>query len=247
MAEVGVRGVVLVQASDSPAETRTLLAAAGESALPASVVGWLPLTDPAALAAELSRYRDEPALVGVRHLIHDDPDPFWLLRSEVAVGLESLAAASLSFDVVAERPDLLDQLPTVARRHPGLTLVLDHLGKPPADRSAWLRWAEQLAAAAAEPNVVAKISGLGTGRPGSAAPASWAASVDHALAVLGAQRLMAGSDWPISTVAGDYRSMWQQTLACLAGLGETERELVVWGTAARVYHCPVPMTVKDGS
>ncbi len=128
-----------------------------------------------------------------------------------------------------------------------LTLVLDHLGKPPAGRSAWSRWAEQLAAAAAEPNVLAKISGLGTGRPGAPAPVSWAPSVDHALAVFGARRLMVGSDWPISTIAGDYSSMWQQALACLAGLGETDREHILWRTAARVYHCSVSMTAKDGS
>lgn len=154
----GVDAIVLVQAADSLAETDELLRVTAGSPRPARVTGWLPLNDAGATAAALRARSDADALVAVRHLIHDEPDPEWLLRTDVAAGMQVLADAGLAFEAVAEREDLLAQVPTVARRHPNLTVVLDHLGKPPLTGDLG-RWRELLAAAAAEPNVVAKLSG----------------------------------------------------------------------------------------
>ncbi|MGW4245170.1 fumarylacetoacetate hydrolase family protein [Nocardia sp. NPDC004722] len=44
------------------------------------MVGWLPLHRPAAVAAALPRLLARPEFAGVRHMIHRDPDPEWLLR-----------------------------------------------------------------------------------------------------------------------------------------------------------------------
>ena len=46
------------------------------------VVGWLPLADPDATAHALERLRGRGKLVGVRHLISNEPDPRWLLQDE---------------------------------------------------------------------------------------------------------------------------------------------------------------------
>ena len=228
-----ITGLVLVQAADSIAETKTLLSAAAGSRLPAAVVGWLPLADPDRLRTLLKVFAGEPALVGVRHLIHDEPDSTWMLRTDVAAGMDQLAAAGMVFDAVAERPQLLAQVPTVARRHPDLTIVLDHLGKPPFGSPAYSRWRDLLAAAAAEPNVAAKISGLPTSSARTAQ--AWQDAVDHAIAVFGADRLMVGSDWPISTQGIGMVDLWTQILRTLGGISPADRELILVGNAQRIY------------
>lgn len=230
----GVGAVVLVQAADSMAETAELLRVAAGSELPAAVVGWLPLADPGATTLQLQRLATADALVGVRHLIHDEPDIQWLLRPDVAQGMELIAEAGLVFDAVAERVELLRQLPVVARRHPQLTIVVDHLGKPPIASGGWQPWADALAEAAAEPNVLGKISGLGTAAGGTD-PESWRRYVDHALEVFGPDRLMVGGDWPVALQAGGYADTWAATLAVLDGLTESERNRVLGETACLTY------------
>ncbi|WP_067995065.1 amidohydrolase family protein [Nocardia pseudobrasiliensis] len=232
----GVDALVLVQAADSTAENAALLDAAARAPRPAVVVGWLPLHRPERMPDALSRY---PGLVGVRHMIHRDPDPEWLLRPEVSRSLALLAEAGLSFDAVAERPDLLAQVPVIAARHPTLPVVLDHLGKPPIAAGGWQPWADLLAAAAAQPNVVAKISGLATvSAPGFTA-AHWRPYVEHTLAVFGADRVMLGGDWPFTLSAATYATVWRATLDALADLSPGDRAAVLGETAARIYRIPL--------
>lgn len=235
LAAAGVDAVVLVQAADSEAETEQLLQVAADSPVPARVVGWLPLADPGATTVALQRFRDTPVLAGVRHLIHDEPDPQWLLRADVAQGMELIAEAGLVFDAVAQRPDLIAQIPAVASRHPELTIVLDHLGKPPIADGGWQPWADLLAAAAAEPNVMGKISGLGTASAPGWTADDWRRYVEHAVDVFGPDRMMLGGDWPVALQAGSYADTWAATLAVLDGLTEPGRSRILGETAARIY------------
>ena len=234
----GVDGIVLVQAADSLAETDELLRVAAGSVRPAAVVGWLPLADAAATARELDARSPASTLVGVRHLIHDEPDTRWLLRDDVAAGMRILEHRGLTFDAVAERPDLLAQVPVVARRHPELTIVVDHLGKPPIAAGDWQPWADLLSAAAAEPNVVGKVSGLNTASAARWQASDWQRYVDHAIDVFGPERLMLGGDWPVALLAGTYAEVWNALLTTISTLGAGERAAVTAATAQRVYRLP---------
>lgn len=238
LAEHRAEAVVLVQASDSFAENEALLAAAAASPRPTAVVGWLPLHRPDLVAAALPRLRAHTEFVGVRHMIHRDPDPNWLLRPGVSDGLRLLAAAGLNFDAVAERPELLAQVSLIAREHPDLTVILDHLGKPPIAAGGWQPWADLLTVAAGEPNVVAKISGLATASAPDFTAAHWQPYIDHALAAFGPDRLLIGSDWPFTLTAGSYHTVWRTTLDTLVHLDDADRDRILGGTARRVYRLP---------
>jgi L-fuconolactonase len=232
----GVGGAVLVQAMDSYEDTESMLAQADAYDFVAAVVGWVPLDRPDEAARALERYAAHPKFAGVRHLIHDDPDPDWVIQHSVIEGLGLLAAAGLPFDVVAVLPRHLEHVPVLAERVPGLRLVIDHLAKPPIREGGWEPWASLLARAAEHPDVYAKVSGMNT----AADPATWTAQdlrpyVDHALEVFGPERLMFGGDWPVATLAGDYAKVWKETGALLRGLSQEDRDLVLGGTAARFY------------
>ncbi|NUR84960.1 MAG: amidohydrolase family protein [Nonomuraea sp.] len=230
LAAAGVDGTVLVQAADSIEETESMLALADANDFILGVVGWIPLTDPRAAAEAIERYGRHPKFVGVRHLIHEEPDPDWVVQDGVLESLGLLAEAGLTFDVVSLLPRHLEHVVTLAVRHPGLRIVIDHLSKPRIKDRAWEPWAAQLAAAAACPNVYAKVSGLVT----EADHESWTVEdlrpyVEHALAVFGPGRLMFGSDWPVALLAADYQRVHRAARE-LVGADEVFSQ-----TAARFY------------
>ena len=94
-----------------------------------------------------------------------------------------------------------------------------------------------IARAAANPNVYAKVSGLYplTGDQRAWGPADLRPFVDHAFGVFGADRLMFGSDWPVSIHAGDYETVWTGLDALFAELTPSERAAVTRDTAIRFY------------
>ncbi len=235
----GVDRTVLVQSANSFADTDAMLAQARTVGWIGAVVGWVPLEDPTAAAAALDeRYLAQPVFRGVRHLNHNEADPDWLIRPNVLDGLRVLEQRHMVFEVVAVYPLHLGHVPTLARACPDLRIVIDHLAKPPIasrDLSAWKR---DLSAAAAYPNVAAKISGLNT----AADWATWSAAdlveaIGHAIDAFGVERLMFGSDWPVAILAGDYQRVWTETGHALTSLGlsEPERAAILGGTAARIY------------
>ncbi|MEV5101761.1 amidohydrolase family protein [Streptomyces massasporeus] len=230
----GVARTVLVQTVTVPEETPEFLALAAEHDLIAGVVGWTDLTRPD-IADELARLRALPGgpyLKGIRHQVQGEPDPEWLLRPDVRRGLAAVADAGLVYDLVV----LPHQLPACVRAAaalPGLTFVLDHLGKPPIASGALEPWATGLRALAALPNTVAKLSGLLT----EADPASWTAEdlrpyAEVALEAFGPGRLMYGSDWPVSTLGAAYAD----TLDLTRRLTDPhDHPQILEATATRVY------------
>ncbi len=123
--EHGVTGTVVVQARQSLDETRDLLAIAASTPFVLGVVGWVDLTGD--VAAQLAEFEDAP-LVGIRHLVHDEADPEWLLRDDVQRGLSAVGEAGLVYDLLVRVRELPAAIET-ARRHSGMRFVLDHVAK----------------------------------------------------------------------------------------------------------------------
>lgn len=241
----GVAGAVLVQAEDSRADTRHLLRIAAEQEWVLGVVGWLQLDDIAATARDLDEWAAHPKFVGVRHLLNDDPRADFLELPAVRAGLAELARRGLPFDVHDAWPRHLDRAAALAGDLPELTVVLDHLGKPPprvggpagaagaAESAAEFDdWRAALTRLARHPLAVAKVSGLqgpafsvDTARP----------AFDAALEAFGADRLMWGGDWPLTVPAGGYGPAFAVYSALVAELSPTERHSILRGTATRVY------------
>jgi L-fuconolactonase len=224
-----VEGVILVQAADNAEDTANMLAVADQSCIVLGVVAWLPLADPNATAAGVEA-RD-PRVVGIRTLIHDRLDLNWILRADVGEGLRVLEAAGLPYDYVTAGPDALMLLPTLAARYPDLTLVLDHLGKPPlkGEPGSIERWRRLLQHAAENPRLHAKVSGL------YGSDAAVARVLEIALDVFGPERLMYGSDWPISLLHGGEEGGWSPQAPFLSRLSDDERNNLFRATATRVY------------
>ncbi|MCQ9134780.1 MULTISPECIES: amidohydrolase family protein [Streptomyces] len=230
----GVDRTVLVQTVAVADETPELLALARTHDLIAGVVGWTDLTRPD-VADELARLRELPGgrlLKGVRHQVQGEPDPRWLLRADVLRGLAAVADAGLVYDLVV-LPHQLPACVEAARSLPGLTFVLDHLGKPPVASGALDPWARAVRALAALPHTVCKLSGLVT----EAGPGPWTLDglrpyADVVREAFGPDRLMFGSDWPVCTPTASYA----QVLDVARRLTDpSEHERILETTAVRVY------------
>jgi L-fuconolactonase len=232
----GVRGTVLVQARSSLDETRALLETAATTDFVLGVVGWIDLTDPGAARAlaDLSG-----PLVGVRHQVHDEPESSWLLRTDVQRGLAAVADARLVYDLLVRTAELPAAVET-ASRHPELSFVLDHVGKPPLRSGELDAWAGLVAPLAELPNVTCKLSGLVTeAEPG----ADLAPTLEYALKCFGADRCMFGSDWPVCLLAADYGTV----LAVVRdAVPEGDRDAVLGGTAVRIYGLSVSDSAGGG-
>jgi L-fuconolactonase len=231
--EYGIDGTVVVQARGSLDETRWLLEIADATPFVFGVVGWIDLTDAdiARVLADFSGGR----LVGMRHQVHDEPDPAWLLRDDVQRGLAAVGEAGLVYDLLVRTAELPAAIETV-RRHPDTRFVLDHLAKPPVLGGDTDTWARGVAALADAPNVTCKLSAIVTEADWSAwRSAGLVEYLRRALGWFGAERCMFGSDWPVCLLAAEYSDVRELLLQAISGVTERERADILGGTAARVY------------
>lgn len=233
----GVDAVILVQTRSSLEETREFLAIAQETPFVAGVVGWVDLTSPA-VADQLADLKAGPGgryLVGIRHQVHDEPDPDWLLRDDVQRGLQTVAEAGLAYDLLL-RPRELPAAADVVRRFPQLRFVVDHLAKPPIASGEIDQWARLMAPLAEADNVWCKLSGMVTEADWKNwKPAHLKPYVDRVVDGFGYSRVLFGSDWPVCLLAAAYRQVKEALEEVLGELSEQQRQAVFGGNARQVY------------
>ena len=238
----GVTATVVVQARQELGETHSLLATASETTWIGGVVGWVDLTDPSVseTIAELRGHPNGSKLVGIRHLVHDEADPEWLLRDEVLRGLAAVAEAELVYDLLVRTRELPAAI-EVARRLPDLRFVLDHLAKPRIAARETEPWSSAISEIARVQNVTCKVSGLVT----EADWTSWgrgdlAPYIDTAVELFGPDRLMFGSDWPVCTLAADYSDVFSATVDILTETAGSELASIFGGCAIETYGLDLP-------
>ncbi|MDQ2942712.1 MAG: amidohydrolase family protein [Candidatus Dormibacteraeota bacterium] len=233
LAANGIDRTVLVQTVSSLDETREFLATAAATNFVAGVVGWVDLTHPsvASTIAGLRKSAGGDRLVGIRHQVHDEPDPEWLLADAVQSGIAAVGEAGLVYDILVRTRELPAALDTV-QRHRDVQFVIDHAAKPRiAGGSMDQAWEKALEAFSDRPNVSCKLSGLVTEADWS----TWTTEqlepyVTRVLGWFGAERSMFGSDWPVCLLAAKY----EQVIAAMRAIvGDNDQ--VFGGTATRVY------------
>ncbi|MET4388666.1 L-fuconolactonase [Bradyrhizobium sp. F1.4.3] len=237
----GIEASIVVQCRSALEETEEFLRIANVTPSVIGVVGWVDLTD-GSLGGTLDRLRASPGgqkLVGIRHQVHDELDPDWLLRSDVQRGLTAVFARDLTYDFLVRTRELPAAI-AIARDFPHARFVLDHAAKPPIADGWSAEWADRIAALAVCGNVWCKISGLAT----EAKWNDWNAErlfpfVEHAANCFGEDRLIFGSDWPVCLLAGSYGEIKSALEACLARLGPQVREKAFGMNAKRAYRLAV--------
>jgi L-fuconolactonase len=234
----GVDYTIIVQAVSSPEEARWLLELADQNDFIAGVVGWVDLTDPE-VGYTLDELQHSKYFKGVRHIWEGEDDPGWIVNSGAINGLHELVRRNLTFDFLA-KPVNLPFIPKVMDQVPDLRAVVDHIAKPLIADHVVEPWLTDMRKVASINGIHCKISGMVT----EAEHQNWTADdlrpfVHHVLGMFGTDRLMFGTDWPVSTLAAEYQTVTETAREILGSLSPTAKADVFGGTATRFYRLDV--------
>jgi len=230
----GFDGTIAVQARQSVEETEWLLQLADEHAFIRGVVGWVDLRSPR-VGDELARCSRHPKLVGVRHLVHDEPDDDFMLRPDFRAGLARLREFDLTYDLLLF-PKHLPRAVRLVEELPEQPFVLDHIAKPFIRDGVRSPWSGDLRRLAAFPNVFCKLSGMVTeARWGQWRPEDIHPYLDVVVEAFGLERLMIGSDWPVCTLAAAYTSTMDVVIDYVRQFPADAQDGILGGNAARFY------------
>jgi predicted TIM-barrel fold metal-dependent hydrolase len=179
---------------------------------------------------------------GIRQQLHWHSNPAYrfagtpdgMLRPEWQRGLRELARRDLHFELQIFQSQFAHALALVDA-HPDARFVLLHAGMPEqSSGDAGADWAKGLSAFAARPNVLAKISGLGTFTRRCDVE-EWRPIVERTVDAFGPERCMFGSNFPIEKLWTSYATLLETVRSCLSRYSADERRAVLHDTAARFY------------
>ncbi|MBT4943136.1 MAG: amidohydrolase family protein [Chloroflexi bacterium] len=230
----GIDHTVIIQAVSSPDEARWLLELADQNDFIAGVVGWVDLTDPK-VGYTLDELQRSKYFKGVRHIWEGEDDPGWIMNSGAINGLHELTRRDLTFDFLAKPPNL-PYIPQIMDQVPDLRAVVDHIAKPLIANHVVEPWLTDIRKVASIEGIHCKISGMVT----EADHQNWTADdlrpyIHHALGLFGTDRLMFGTDWPVSTLAAEYETVTDTAREILRSLSPAAKADVFGGTATRFY------------
>ncbi|MGF3056232.1 amidohydrolase family protein [Microbacterium sp. YY-01] len=200
-------------------------------------------------SAHLAALATYDSVVGVRHLLQSEPDTL-VTTAAFLDGARQVAERGWTFDACV-RHEQLAAVVQLAQQVPELPIVLDHVGKPAvgtalAPRHPDATWLRQLNDLASLPRTAVKLSGLPAEAAGDWNSRQLEPFLDAATDAFGVDRVLWGSDWPVSAVrAGhhetdtryeaDARARWADAVATWADARGYDVAAVMGGNAARFY------------
>jgi L-fuconolactonase len=234
LASLEFDGCVAVQVRQTLEETRWLLELAGRHPFVRGVVGWVDLRSPE-LRVQLEQFAGDKKLVGVRHIVQDEPDDNFMLREDFRRGIAGLAEFNLAYDVLIY-PRQLPAAIGLVREFPDQRFVLDHIAKPAIGTGARESWEAGLREFAKSPNLSCKLSGMVTeARWNTWQREDFRPYLDVVFDAFGLNRLMIGSDWPVCTLSATYASAMGIVIDYIAQLGAAERDGILGWNCSRFY------------
>lgn len=231
----GVAKTVLVQATDSIAETEFLFNLSKSFDRVAGIVGWVDLTSENAIET-IDHLRRKPLLKGLRPMLQGITQTNWILQDAAQPALEHMQRTGLCFDALIQ-PRHLPSINTLAKRYPDLRIVIDHIAKPSMGnaQNPTSEWAHGMRQLARHSNVFCKLSGMVTEIGPDWQHADLAPFAQIILNSFGAERVMFGSDWPVVNLASDYVTWIGAVFDLIADLPNSDRQHVMGQTAMQFY------------
>lgn len=198
------------------------------------IVAHVPLTDKFNSEAKLEKMTARPLVKGIRHNIQFQPSGF--ATADVFVkGVKKVHQKRFHFELCITHDQLSETIELV-RKCPEVFFILDHCGKPGIKAGMKVPWMTEIRELARHDNVVCKISGLLT----EADPEAWKTQeilfyANHAVEVFGTSRVMFGSDWPVSELAGGYLAWYDLTCTLTKSWSRSEQDDFYYKNAEKFY------------
>jgi L-fuconolactonase len=230
-----IDGCIAVQADQSEYETHFLLLLAKENDFIKGVVGWIDLRA-ANLEARLEHFFQFKKLKGFRHIVQGEPEVDFLLQEDFCKGIAKLAKYNFTYDLLIF-PKHLPVAVEFVKRFPNQKFVIDHLAKPDFRQTDFTEWEKGMREIARYPNVMCKVSGLVTEADwNNWKEADFTYCLDVVTEVFGVNRLMFGSDWPVSLLAASYGESCDIVEHYFSKFSNEEQDKLWGGNAIEFYH-----------
>jgi len=229
-----VNKIVHVTAAQAPPtwpdETRFLQELFEKHGHPHGIIGWTDFDrPPEEVDAELAAHAQYANFRGIRHQTAPD-----YTSDHVNDCLALMQKRGLIYDTVAHE-DSLPAAAAAAKRHPGMSFVLEHAGWPTGPgRDVFDAWRAGMTEFAAAENTAVKISGLGMPLRGFDAEliAPW---VDATIEAFGPDRCMFASNFPVDWLFTEYSTLMDAYLSVTASYSDAERAAMFADNAERWY------------
>ena len=230
-----IDGCIAVQADQSETETRFLLQLAQDNDFIMGVVGWVDFRSND-IEERLQYFSQFEKLKGFRHIVQGESEDDFLLRADFCNGIAQLEKYNFTYDLLI-LPKHLSVATEFVKRFPKQNFVIDHLAKPNFKEANFTNWEHGIRELATYKNVFCKLSGMVT-------EADWenwkAEDFNYCLDVLvgnfGIERLMFGSDWPVSLLAASYEQSSAIVKNYFSKFSEEEQHKIWGGNAIKFYN-----------
>jgi L-fuconolactonase len=237
--EVPVAGMVFVQCDCHPDQNRDEVAwvsvlAKQETRL-RGMVAFAALEQGGQIESELAWLADQPLVKGIRRITQDEADDGFCLSDNYVAGTRLLEKYNLTCDLCIT-PEQLPEATELALRCPEVRFIVDHLAKPDVKGGRLDPWRANIKNFASLPNTFCKLSGVVT----EADHKQWTSDdvapyINHALDCFGATRLIYGGDWPVVTLACDYKTWFSTVSNILSSTSKEEQQAVMHDNAVSFY------------
>jgi L-fuconolactonase len=229
-----VDGCIAVQADQLEAETEFLITLAAQNDMIKGVVGWVDLCAKN-IEERLEYFRQFSIVKGFRHILQAE-EPEFMMHPDFIRGISCLKHFDFTYDLLIY-PKHLQSAIQLVKRNPDQYFVVDHIAKPFIKNGLFEGWKEDLKELAAFKNVYCKLSGLVT----EADNRNWKQEdftpyLDVVTECFGTERIMFGSDWPVSLVAASYDNVLAIIQTYFASFSDNEKAKILGLNAINFYH-----------
>ncbi|TVQ01133.1 MAG: amidohydrolase [Planctomycetaceae bacterium] len=233
---LGIDSTIVVEASPWVEDNQWVLDLAAEDR---SIVGLVGNLDPRqeGFSEHLNRFAKNPIFRGIRwrsDLVPIDRDADLLIAAA-----KQLADLDLELDLNGPA-DALPSVSKLADAVPALRIVVNHLGASGDPSSLNPQWLDQITAVARRPNVFMKVSALVEQvrcEPGEAPRevAYYLPILDPLWDRFGEDRLIFGSNWPVSDRGAPYDVVFGIVRDYFVGKGDQAAEKYFWRNSQAAY------------
>ena len=230
-----IDGCIAVQADQSEEETHFLLKLAEENDFIKGVVGWVDFRSEI-IEERLQYFSQFKMLKGFRHIVQGEAEDDFLLREDFCNGIAQLEKYNFTYDLLI-LPKHLHYAAEFVKRFPKQSFVIDHLAKPNFKGNNFSDWELGIEELATHKNVYCKVSGMVT-------EADWynwkiedfSYCLDVLVANFGIDRLMFGSDWPVSLLAASYKQSCRIVENYFTKFSKEDQDKIWGGNAIKFYN-----------
>ena len=228
---------VHVEANPAPEhvveEVRWLTSIAEQDGMICAIVAAAPLEKPNAEEI-LTQLTEWDLVVAIRRMAWHHPDDQFYRNPDLIEGVQLLEKFDLAFDLCAKHNQLSAAIDLV-KATPNVRHAANHCGGPDIKGRQFQPWADHMRQLATFDNVHCKVSGIVTTASENWTKEELKPYIDHLVAVFGYNRLMFGSDWPVCTLAAEYKQWVEALLWAIQDAADVDKQKLFHDNAKQFY------------